>query len=191
MRTFIAIDIPAPIESKLESLVSRLKTNTPDEAVRWVRPQSIHLTLKFLGEVKPDFIGQIERVVKPLAAGTGKLNFEVGGFGVFPNRKRPRVLWVGVHNDLEAIVELRNALEHRFEEFGFEADRRRFTPHLTLGRVKRGTSKSGLERLAKALSSIDVGVLGEMQVSEIVLFESQLSPRGANYRPLQTFELSG
>ena len=191
MRTFLAINIPDRIENQLQATIRRMEDFVPAQAVRWVRPNSAHLTLKFLGEIKPEFIGQIEAVVSPLVQGLKPMNLSVGGVGVFPNLKRPRVLWVGVEDQADSLRSLRNQLQESFEEYGFEAERRRFTPHLTLGRVKRGTSTGTMHQITQSLAEFELGVLGVIKAEALILFESKLSPQGASYRALRTFEFSG
>lgn len=187
MRTFLAIDLDESIERALRHEAERLQDEIPDAWVRWVKPESTHLTLKFLGEVKPDFIGQIEELANPIATKTPTMTMEIGGFGAFPNFNRPKVLWVGVQERSGALENLHSELQTAFEQLGFEAERRSFTPHLTMGRVNGGISKSDQQTLAETLRHVDIASLGELVANKLTLFESKLGPTGAAYRAVREF----
>lgn len=191
MRTFLAIEIPSEIRERLASQIERLERRLPAETVRWVRPASIHLTLKFLGEVDRSTINGIEDVVRPIASELPAIDLSVAGFGVFPTAARPRVLWVGARDEEGHLAFLWRRLESDLEKLGFERERHKFRPHLTIGRVQRGLGRRAREELADQLDGIEVDVLGRMTAEELTLFHSDLRPTGAVYTPLANFTLGG
>ena len=184
MRCFIAVDLPASIRQALseQQTAFRAALSGRDAGARWTRPEGIHLTLKFLGEV-PE--GQVETIKETLAA-VGVLEefpIEVKGFGFFPSAPRPKVFWVGVVAP-PALGELAARVETAMQDLGFAREDRAFTPHLTLARFKIPHSQPGLEALVEKRADAS---LGRFRVSEFFLFESKLSPHGAEYRKLARF----
>ena len=191
MRVFLALDLPDQVIAHLGEVAGELKATLPENAIRWVKPESIHLTLKFLGEVKPEFVDQVKEVVRPIAQETQQMQMSVGGFGVFPGPGRPRVLWIGVQEETGSLESLRDELEAAFEPFGFERERRSFTPHLTIGRVKRGANRREKEAIKERIKVVDVGKLAVFKSPNLTLFESELGPGGATYRVLHRFKFQG
>lgn len=190
MRTFLAIELPAELRQSLAGQIERLDRRLPAESVRWLRPASIHLTLKFLGEIDRSTASGVEEVVEPLAAANPRMELTVGGFGAFPTVDRPRVLWVGAHEPEGSLTSLWRQLEGELAKLGFERERHEFTPHLTLGRVQRGLGSRARAQLAGELQGIEVGTLGRMEVGELTFFHSDLRPTGAVYTPLANFPLA-
>ncbi len=185
MRTFVAVETSPEIKGRLRELVQRLKRTNAD--VKWIEPQGMHLTLKFLGETTPGFLAGIEA---GLAAATGRsrpFELRVHGTGAFPPRSRsPRVLWAGIAAD-PALAELQADVEAEMEKLGFPREGRPFSPHLTLGRVKGPT---GLARALAELEKDTEASFGGMTVERLTLFQSTLRPQGAEYGVLREFPLS-
>jgi 2'-5' RNA ligase len=180
MRAFIAIDLPDSIHSALVEKQAALRPACPD--ARWTRPEGIHLTLKFLGQINDV---QVERVTGALAS-LGRFEafwVEVKGFGFFPDARRPRVFWVGLEAPPE-LSELATRVEALMEGIGFPREQRVFTPHLTLARFQVPRPQPALRELLNQQGELD---LGRFEVSELFLFESKLSPRGAEYRKVARF----
>lgn len=184
MRCFIAIDLPENIHHALAGQQSAFRAALPsrDAGAHWTRPEGIHLTLKFLGEV-PD--QQVDPVTQALSAlgGFERFPIEVKGFGFFPSAHRPRVFWVGVGAP-PALGELAARVESATERLGFARENRAFTPHLTLARFKTPQPQPALAALAEQRAALS---LGRFEVSEFFLFESKLSPHGAEYRKAARF----
>jgi 2'-5' RNA ligase len=171
--------------------IAKLQKRIPEGAVRWMRPNGIHLTLKFLGDIAPEEIEKAKRVVEGVAKNHPPFTFEVGKLGCFPNPRRPRVLWVGVHEPSGLLVALHSALESEFEHLGFEREGRSFHPHLTLGRTRRQATKSATRALAEVLQSVEIEVLGQVPGDELRLYRSDLKPSGAVYTVLAAAALGG
>jgi 2'-5' RNA ligase len=184
LRLFYAIFISPRIAETLARHISQCALSGAD--VKWVEPQNLHLTLKFIGEV------QLERLEEIIAAGEsaadGVKTFRVfwEGFGAFPDFRRPRVIWAGMKQGGRAVSEIAERLEDRLAAAGFRKEERAFRPHLTIGRVK---SPGGLEELRKATERIQNSRIGEMEVSSFSLVKSTLTSRGPIYSVVRNFEL--
>lgn len=190
-RTFIAIELNQELQDSLRHLQDDLKRKVPPRSVRWVRPESIHLTLKFLGDVPSSRITSISQAVEAACQGFDVFTFELVGLGCFPNPRRPRVLWVGVREPTSVLASLQKAVEQELAEIGFEPENRPFRPHLTLGRVQRKASQSEQKRLGELVATSDLGPLGGMVVSAVNVMRSQLRPEGAIYTALAHVPLGG
>jgi 2'-5' RNA ligase len=189
IRTFIAIEMAPDVRQGLATLQEELVRNVPGRAVRWVEPDSIHLTLKFLGDTESGAVGQIGDRLEALAAANEPFQMRLGKLGCFPNPRRPRVIWVGVESDAVEgggpLIRLQRAVEENLEELGWPAEKRRFHPHLTLGRVKE-SEQVVQARLPWGLQRVQ----GQQQATEICLIESDLRPTGAVYTVLRRATLA-
>ncbi len=183
MRAFIAIDLPDPIRAALGKAQESLRSLC--SGARWTRPEGIHLTLKFLGEISDARVAQINEALSK-AGPFEPFSVEVSGFGFFPNAKRPRVFWAGVAAP-PALAELATRIEAQMEKFGFAREERDFSPHLTLARFKDPRPQPELSSAAAAAAASSFGKFG---VSDFFLFESKLSPHGAVYRKVMRFSLA-
>ena len=184
IRTFIAIELSQDLKDSLNRLQARLKRQVPERSVRWVRPDVIHLTLKFLGDVPTPRLASISRAVEAACQGFDRFAFELVGLGCFPNLRRPRVVWVGVREPTGTLARLQKAVENELAGLGFEPEGRSFKPHLTLGRVQRKASRNDRERLGKLIAEGNVGLLGGMAVTSVNVMRSDLRPSGAVYTAL-------
>jgi len=184
IRTFIAIELSQDLKDSLTRLQGRLKRQVPERSVRWVRPDGIHLTLKFLGDVPTLRIASISQAVETACRGCSRFTIELAGLGCFPNPRRPRVMWVGVREPTGTLVRLQKAVEGTLVELGFEPEDRSFRPHLTLGRAQRRLGRSDAQRLGELIAQSDVGLLGRMSVASVNVIRSDLQPDGAVYTVL-------
>ncbi len=187
IRIFIAVDLSPDIRRNLSSFQQQLKKMLPP--MNWVRPESIHLTLKFLGSVQPSCIPQILSALKPLGEMTDTFSLDVHGIGVFPNRRRPRVLWVGVSGQTQSLCRLASEVVAALEPLGFPLDEKTYHPHLTLARIKRDNDIVGSALLEDGVFASDRH-LGTLTVDRFILFQSDLNSAGACYTPLGTVLLS-
>lgn len=189
MRAFIAVNIPLEVKGNLQEEIGRLRTLIRGGPVRWVRPEGIHLTLKFLGEISNSNLGEIGQVLEREVNRHPFFTLRVGGFGCFPNRRRPRVLWIGITEENGTLAQVQTAIEEKLVPLGFGKEGRPFHPHLTLGRVRRNISMSELPQLQDAVDEFVVGQIGHFEVSELHLIRSVLRPSGAEYSTLMEFPL--
>ncbi len=183
IRTFIAIEINESVHREIAHVQEDLKK--AKERISWNKPTNIHLTMKFLGAVEENKIEPIAGVINNIAKDTPAFTTHVKNLGAFPNFRRPRVLWVGVENALEQFREIARNIENELSSLGFTKENRKFTPHLTIGRVKSLPSKQFIEKV----KNYDF-VGGEIHVREIVVMKSDLRPTGAVYTPLKKIELT-
>jgi 2'-5' RNA ligase len=185
MRTFLAVELSKDVAKELKKVQETLRGEI--EGVRWVQPGGIHLTLKFLGEVKPDHIEEIVRKAEEAVNGMGPFTIQIRGGGGFPNAQNPRVIWIGVEDQDGQLRELQTRIEREMEKIGFTREVRDYTPHLTLGRLRTGKRKGAI---VQALKDIEHSELGTMGVEELILFQSELKPTGAEYTKLRTIPLA-
>ena len=180
MRAFIAIDLPEGIRAALSRQQAEFRAVSPD--ARWTRPEGIHLTLKFLGEIPDDKAGAVTEALLGCAP-IPRFSVEVCDFGFFPDARRPKVFWAGVKAPPD-LLKLAEAVEGAMEKLGFAREQRAYSPHLTLARFKIPRPQPALKALVEQLKEKS---LGQFEVSEFFLFESRLHPHGAEYRKVARF----
>ncbi len=181
LRAFVAFELAADIIRHAEKLQGDLTTR--GLRLRWVRAQNIHLTMKFLGDIRETDIPDVTAAMQTAVQGFGPLDLAVQGMGAFPGVKRPRVLWIGLGGQVELLKRLHAGLEEALEGVGFPKEKRPFKAHLTLGRTK-GAIKP--QRLIDAIQELGHYSPRLFQVRQLVLFQSDLHPQGAVYTPKAT-----
>jgi 2'-5' RNA ligase len=179
MRAFIAIEIPEGVKEGLARAQDRLKSAGVDAS--WSRSEGIHLTLKFLGEVSEELVPEIMQALALELGGTERFRLVPDGVGTFPNPASARVVWVGITGDVARLVALQDAVEKAMVGMGMERDDRSYTPHLTLGRIRRIRKP---DVWLKGLEAIKNFRLPGFDVTAISLISSELRPSGAAYREL-------
>ncbi len=179
IRSFVAIELPDIVRSQLESLGRDLKKS--DAQVGWVKPDGIHLTLKFLGNVAPDLIEEMKPVLAGISARAKGFRLQPASCGAFPNVKQPRVVWVGLRGDSEPLIRIQKEVDLALVPFGFNPEDRPFRPHLTLGRVR---GRQRIQVLQQLLLDHREFAAEPFDVTELVLYKSDLRPDGARYTPL-------
>lgn len=184
MRTFIAIELDPRLKRPLLRL---LRSELPrSREVRWVTENQLHLTLKFLGEVRDDQLSAVCQAAEQACAAVTPFPLRISGLGVFPAPRNPRVLWCGVVDPTQSCRAWVEAADPRLADLNFKPETRAFTPHITLGRSK---SSVGAEVLREALETVSLPETEEMTVDRVIVFESILRPSGAVYKPLATLPL--
>lgn len=188
VRAFIAISFPPEIQARLKQVSADLQDRLPDVPVRWVPSENIHLTLKFLGDVSVKNIDLLTKMIQAEISEHPYFEISVGELGAFPNKRRPRVLWVRVQGppDLQALHE---SIERATTRLGYTREERSFSPHLTLGRVSRNAKPDEVRQLSQVLEQTRVGFLGAARVKAVHLYQSELKPGGAIYTRLFSGEL--
>ncbi len=185
IRSFIAIELPEAVKEFLEETSSELKKCGAD--VKWVKTAGIHLTLKFLGNVRMGLIPVIEQRARPIFAAQRPVRVQVRGLGAFPSLGRPRVIWAGLQVSGETLSILVKELEQELELLGFKAEKRAFAPHLTLGRVRSGKGGADLVQAVRQRMTIAGPTF---EADHAILFQSILKPSGAEYFAISRFEFS-
>ena len=184
MRTFIAIKIPDETKRAIAAVQARLKESGAE--ANWTRPEGIHLTLKFLGEVREESVNEVAAALGRAVEGLGKFRLTLAGTGVFPHEKNPRVVWIGVSGELDKLMGLQVRVEEQMVRLGFQQEDRRFTPHLTLGRIRHLPSRGSWMHVLEGVKDIN---LPGFEAAAISLMKSELKPTGAMYMELGRIEL--
>jgi RNA 2',3'-cyclic 3'-phosphodiesterase len=183
LRSFIALEIPAEIQSAIAHATSPLKDTLRKPLIRWVASQNVHLTLKFLGDVSPANLERLAEMLAKEVAAHEMFSLSVGGLGAFPNSRRARVIWIGLDSP-PALAALQRGLDAAAAQLGYPREERPFSPHLTIGRVTQAVSTADLQHICRALDSTKVGILGTVSVQAIHIFKSDLRPGGSVYTRL-------
>jgi 2'-5' RNA ligase len=180
IRAFIAIDLSADIQHRLDDVVHNYKTQLNNIPIRWVAASNIHLTLIFLGDVSLSNLNILTDMIDTEISGHHQFDISVGGSGAFPNIRQPRIVWVGVEAPPE-LTAIRNGIESTISRLGYIREERAFSPHLTLGRVSRNATSQDVKVISKVLEANRVGFLGATCVEKVYLYRSDLQPTGAVY----------
>ncbi len=188
MRTFIAIELPQETKNHLAKLQEQLKTTGAD--VKWVTPHNIHLTLKFLGETNEKKIDKIKAILKLTAEGKKSFPVSLSSIGTFPNLDFPRIIWLGIDKGTAQIKELVEELEERIAKIGIPKEKRPFSSHITIGRIKSADKKELLiEALKNTSALLEKSPLPEFPADKITFFKSTLTPKGPIYEILKEVNL--
>lgn len=186
VRAFIALRLSAaPVEEGIAALIERLRT--PDDGIRWVRRSNFHLTLFFLGPSVPrERLAPIAEALGMIAATSAPFEIAARGVGAFPNLARPRAVWVGLHS--AELIRLAAQVTDAAVRCGFAAERRGYSPHLTIGRVRTLRSPG---RLRGALNEEADSSFGLSRIERVVLYRSELGPESSTYHELAAFRFGG
>jgi 2'-5' RNA ligase len=195
MRIFIGIDLDPEVRARIKRFMEGIQGFAPE--ARWVHPESLHITLKFIGEQSPEQVDAIADRLRRIEASGFEIN--ISGYGFFPTAKAPRVFWIGIHAGLQ-LAALAESVNKAVAELGIPPEEHAYSPHLTLARGGRKSSGSPKWRsgdapnrmfaeLQKRLHRISDLDFGTMMVCEFILYQSQLSQGGSKYTKLQSFPL--
>lgn len=182
VRLFVALVFPDEIKSALGALIDDLRPHA--RGIKWVEAKNIHLTLKFIGEVPQGKVERISAALSEVLAGRKKFVGRIVGCGGFPDLRRPRVLWAGMEN-ADPAVEMSRDINHKLIPIGIKSEKKKLSPHLTLGRIKK---PSDLSALASYMESLKFDA-GSVILDKVALVKSTLTPSGPIYEDLKIFEL--
>ncbi len=185
IRSFIAIDFPEETRKALEDIQKELKQC--GAGVRCVKPNSIHLTFKFLGNIHLAQVEDIALAVAKEVRDQPPITLGAAGLGAFPSRKKPRVIWIGMEGEVQRLSRIQARVENALEPLGFVREKRVFQPHLTIGRVK---DRRRLQALIDAMATLDMEPFNSFDADEIILYKSDLRPTGAIYTKLHRMPLA-
>jgi 2'-5' RNA ligase len=188
VRCFVAIELPDEVKAGLKDIQAKLKSGS-QAPVKWVDPYGVHLTLKFLGGVDAAKIPSISAAIAEAARGVSPFSLKVEGLGAFPNLRRVQVVWVGVSGEVDRLADLQQRIEKNLADLGFAPEKRRFTPHLTLARVRDQASLAEREGLGQLIAGAGFEAAPGFPVAEVSLMKSQLTREGAIYSRLSTAAL--
>ena len=192
MRTFVALDIEEAIRARIERFIEGVRGFAPD--VRWVRPESLHVTLKFIGEKPIDAVEEIKHALSRVKKTPFEIAFQ--GYGFFPGARSPRVFWIGIEAGPQ-LAELGVSIDRELSTLGISKESHAFSPHLTLARAGSGSPRRSkadgpnvrFQRLQEKLAAMPALDFGTMTANEFFLYESKLSPKGSQYTKIARFPL--
>lgn len=182
-RTFIALELSEPVKKSLVRVQQQIGSKTG--GIKWVRPENMHLTLKFLGATAEDKIGAVAEVLARAAAGVTGIEMVVSGFGAFPNRSNPKVVWAGLETG-DVLFKLHKEIDLSLEPLGFQREKRPFSPHLTLGRVRDAKAR---KMLRTVFEKIPAEPIGWFTADRLTFYKSELMPQGPVYSILKQMNL--
>ncbi len=182
VRAFLALELPNQALKFLDEILAVLKQSRAD--VRWTRSGSIHITMKFLGNIEVSRISDVERAIDPVVRSQAPFATSISGLGVFPNLRHPRVIWAGFDDSLGHLEKMAGLIDRELENLGFERETRPYSPHLTLGRTK---TDEGQDRLVDLIRNLECKG-PSFDVDRATLFQSILSPNGPRYSPISIFD---
>ena len=183
VRVFVAVGISAEAREQLIGAVERIGQEVP-QGIQWANPDGMHLTLKFLGNIPSAGVGPLLDCLDQVATEASPFALHLAGLGMFPNRRKPRVLWAGVDGDLDALSSLQQASEDAINALGYPPEQRPFRPHITLGRPRRSVSDAQLSRIGAVVSVTTPPSQVGWQVESVDVMQSELHPSGARYTVL-------
>ena len=187
LRTFLAIDLPSSLQSAIAQNIRTVKREFP--GISWSKPENLHVNLKFLGDTTESQVDQIRQVVEMAVSHVSPFVIELKGFGVFPDNRSPRVLWIGLGGALDSLTTLAECVGLAVVPLGFPQEDRPFRAHLTVARVKKDHREVG--RTLDALGVFtDPFLCGPLPVERVTLFKSELRPGGAVYTKLWNVSLN-
>ena len=187
IRSFLAFELPAGIREIVTRVAGEVR-KWPLE-VKWVRVENIHLTVVFMGNVKTEDLQSVKEAVQGVCLKSAPLQISLRGMGVFPHKRNPRVLWLGLDGDVERMSHFRDALQKKLRPLGVKEEKKRFKPHLTLGRFRRPNKLDlHLDEIIFKYKDLNSPTC---RLSEFILFKSDLKPGGAVYTKMASWPLLG
>lgn len=185
VRTFVAVELALELRPRVMRLIEQFKPTSTK--VKWVEEENLHFTLKFLGDLDLTDTHQVCKAVQEVTAELPSFPVDVGELGAFPSLEQPRTVWLGLTSGNDAFVALHDALDEALARLNFRTEKRKFVPHVTLGRVR--SSPAGTTDLAERLVESSGHEIGPMSVEKVDVFSSKLTPKGAFYQRLGSGEL--
>jgi 2'-5' RNA ligase len=190
IRSFVAVELSEEARRGLARLRRELEGNE-HRFVKWVNPAGIHLTLKFLGNIPSERVAETTEALRRAAQGILPFHLEISGLGAFPSLRQARVLWVGVRGEMDKLSRLQKNTDSELATLGFAKEERPFVPHLTLARIREGTSPPERKSFGELVCSVIFEDKYSIEVEAVRLMRSQLTPAGAIYTCLSVVELGG
>ena len=184
-RMFCAFELPESLRVRIKEHAERVREVVPDAAASWSRPENIHLTMKFFGNMDQANVAIVSDVLARVAKESAPIGIAVGGTGVFPRPSRPQVLWIGIDDRTGALAKLQKRVEDECAREGFPKEDRAFRPHLTIARIRNSHNANHLSEAHLKLEFASVEVI----LNELVFFRSELSPKGSKYTPISRSRL--
>ncbi len=185
MRTFIAINLPQPIRDQIGEHLDSFRRVA--RGIGWIPPGNAHITIKFLGDVPQANLEDLSLAVQTAVEGARRFEVKLGGFGAFPNFRKPRVFWIGITEGIDPLQDLAAAIDNELHRRGYEKEKRKFSAHITLGRIRKPGNYQALEQAANQTQYSS----GAFPVPSVEIMKSVLTPQGAQYSVFESFALEG
>ncbi len=185
MRTFIAVEISEEIKEQIYSFITKTGKELENNKIKWVEKENLHITLKFLGEIKPDICMKVRQILSEIVKNFNKFYINLNSLGVFPQLSNARVIWIDIH-EKEKLKEIYETIENKLKELKLPKENREFQPHLTIGRIKFLQDK---EKINLFLTKYKNTNFDTTNIEHITFFESILKPQGPEYRVIEKFPL--
>jgi len=189
-RLFVALSVPEEVKTEVRKAQAELRRSIGQAKVTWTRREQFHLTLKFLGNVQAERVGELVEAIRAACSGFAPLRLLAEGVGCFPDLRSPRVVWLGVREAQEALPPLQRAIQTASANFTSQEREERFSGHLTLGRIK-GIGRPEAESLARQAKAMAEKLFGQWTADGVQIMRSELSPQGATHTVLATIALRG
>ncbi len=186
MRTFVAIEIEQNLKEKIYKFITTSQAQIKSNKISWVKKENLHVTLKFIGEIEEKKVENIKEVLNKLIKNFTQFSFSIRNIGVFPDVKKPRVIWLGIEDKTKILGLLSKEIEDELFKIGLPKENKEFVSHLTIGRIKNLTNVSEIEKYIRGNPNTD---FGENKVEFITFFQSILKPEGPTYIPIEKFYL--
>lgn len=189
IRTFIAIDLSTEIIDQIDQIINYFKTQVPQVALKWVETENIHLTVKFLGDISTEQLPQIKGIIQAELAPFSSFDLRVEELGMYPHRKKPRVIWLGIRGG-DSVIAMHKKLDRALVEADIPQEGRAYSPHLTIARVRRRTDPDTIKLIGSRLSNFKVDSLGTLTVDQVHFYQSELTRQGPIYTRLSSVSLN-
>ena len=189
MRTFIAVDFPPNMLKKIGEITTFFKTLTPEKGLKWVETGNLHLTIKFLGEIEENKTDQVKLTLAQALKDQNCFDIEIAGLGMYPNKRAPRVIWLGIVG-ASPLKEVYQVINRELTALDLTPERRAFSPHLTIARIRKHTDRQQAQQIGEILSTYKVESLGLTTIKQVHLYQSVLTPSGPIYTLLHSVDLN-
>jgi RNA 2',3'-cyclic 3'-phosphodiesterase len=189
MRIFIAVELPSKTREKIDTIITYLKNQLPNQSLKWVGAENLHLTVKFIGEFPEEKLSNVTNIIDEVLAHQPAFSISIEGLGMFPNSDNPRVIWLGIRGG-DPLISIHQQLNQSLAQIGVKPDQRPLSPHLTIARVRQGVNRSTLSQIGISLSEFRVDPLDSILIDHMSLFQSILKPTDPHYKILYSQQLN-
>lgn len=189
LRTFIGVNFPPEINRKIGKIIAYFKTQTPGDALKWVSTLNLHITIKFLGDIPENKLDQVKAILSESLQDTAPFTINIEGMKIHPDKRNPRLILLGVTEN-GSLTDIHAILDRALTAVGVDPDNRKFRPHITIARINQRCKRETIKGLVETLSQFKVDSLGDIRVEQVILYKSELTPKGSIYSSLMAAPLN-